>query len=312
MRPLVAIVGPTASGKTALALSLASALGGEVVGADSRQVYRYLDIGTGKPTPQQRAQRPHHLVDIVNPDEPFTLARYLGLARDALEDIWSRGRVPLLVGGTGLYVWSLLEGWQVPRVPPDAALRRELEARASQGERESLYQELECLDVVYARSIDPRNVRRVIRALEVCLTTGQPFSQLQHREPPGFSPLILGLTTARDELYGRIDARVDDMIKEGWVDEVRGLLGRGYSSGLPSLSGMGYRELAWHLEGRLGLPEAVARIKYRTHSFARHQYAWFRQDDRRILWLDITQDVLGQALRLAEVTARDKAGLGIR
>ena len=234
MNHLIAIVGPTGVGKTSLAVSLARDLYGEVIGADSRQVYRSMDIGTGKPTLEQRAAATHHLVDVVAPDEPFTLAQYAALARATLEDVWKRGKLPFLVGGTGLYVWALLEGWQVPQVPPNHRLRQELEDRAAHGETGKLFAELAQLDPGSACIVDSRNPRRVIRALEICLALGQPLDRSRRRETPPFSFTILGLTTSRQDLYQRIDARVDDMIKEGWLEEVRGLLDRGYAADLPA------------------------------------------------------------------------------
>jgi tRNA dimethylallyltransferase len=286
MRKLVAVVGPTATGKTDLALHLALAFEGEIIGADSRQVYRGMDLGTAKPTAEQRARVPHWLVDVVDPDEEFGLARYLDLVQAALDDIWSRGRLPFLVGGTGQYVWALLEGWQVPRVGPDWALRRELEERAHREGPQALHAEVAALDPEAARRLDPRNVRRVVRALEVMRRTGRPLSACQARRPPDFSWLALGLELPSEQLYRRIDARVDAMIGEGFVEEVRGLLARGYRPDLPAMSGIGYRQVCQHLAGELSLVEAASRIKTETHRFTRHQRNWFRRDDRRIHWID--------------------------
>ena len=287
---VIAIVGPTGVGKSRVALALASELGAEVVSADSRQVYRYMDIGTAKPNAQDRALVPHHLIDVVNPDEPFSLALYQEMASRALEDIDRRGKVALLVGGTGLYVRAVLEGWRVPRVAPDPELRRRLEERA-QAESGALYNELAKLDPVAAEGIDPRNLRRIIRALEVCYTTGVPFSALKGTTPPPFQALVVGLTSTREVLYQGIDSRVDDMVRQGLVDEVRRLVEQGYGLDLPSMSGIGYREIGMYLRGQLDLPTAVERIKFETHRFARHQYGWFRTSDKRIHWLNITGEV---------------------
>ena len=301
MRKLVAVVGPTATGKTDLALRLALGFGGEIVGADSRQVYRGMDLGTAKPTAEQRARVPHWLVDVVDPDEEFGLARYLDLAQAALDDIWSRGRRAFLVGGTGQYVWALLEGWQVPRVGPDWALRRELEERARREGPQALHAEVAALDPEAARRLDPRNVRRVVRALEVMRRTGRPFSACQTRRPPDFLWLALGLDLPSGELYRRIDARVDAMIEVGFVEEVRGLLAQGHGPDLPAMSGIGYRQVCQHLAGELSLEEAVARIKWETHRLARHQRNWFRRDDARIHWIDAsTGDPYEEAARLLE------------
>jgi tRNA dimethylallyltransferase len=285
MNHLIAIVGPTAVGKSKLAFSLAQVFDLEIVNADSRQVYRYMDIGTAKPSPQEQKSIPHHVIDIVNPDEAFNLSLYQSLAHGAIEDIQKRGKLPLLVGGSGLYVWSVLEGWRIPQVPPDPALRRSLEDRAASEGVESLYQQLQGIDPVAARRIDRRNVRRVIRALEVCQSSGS-FSQPQGKEPPGFKTLLLGLTAERNELYQRIDQRIDNMIEQGLVAEVRGLLDMGYNLDLPAMSSVGYRQIGSFLQGEVGLPAAIQQIKFETHRFARHQYAWFRLGDPRIRWFD--------------------------
>ncbi len=291
MRRLIAIVGPTAAGKTALAISIAQTVGGEIVSADSRQIYRRMDIGTAKPSPAERAAVPHHLIDVAEPDEQFSLGRWLEMAQCALTDIWSRGRQPLLVGGTGQYVWALLEGWRVPRVPPDAELRKRLQQEPSS----ELARELERVDPDALRFIDVRNVRRVIRALEVYHATGKPFSWWRTKEPPDFQALILGLRLPREELYRRIDARVDAMIAAGLVEEVRSLLAAGYSRDLPSMSGIGYKEICEYLAGETDLPSAIQRIKWATHRFARHQSAWFKYTDSRIQWVETPAEALALA-----------------
>lgn len=286
---LLAIVGPTATGKTALAVRLAERLSGEIVNADSRQVYRGMDIGTAKPTAADRARARHWLVDVAEPDEPFSLGRYLELAGAALDDCWSRGTLPILVGGTGQYVWALLEGWQVPRVPPDPQLRAELEAQAEREGPAVLLAELERVDPAYAARVDRTNLRRVIRALEVYRRTGRPISACQTREPPDFAWTAVGLRCDRGELYRRIDARVDRMVAAGLVDEVRGLIERGYGCELPAMSGIGYRQVCQYLAGEVALEEAIARIKTETHRLARMQHTWFRPDDSRIQWIDVTE-----------------------
>jgi tRNA dimethylallyltransferase len=290
MSQLVSIVGPTAVGKSAFALRLAQAFDGEIVSADSRQVYRYMDIGTAKPSPEERALIPHHLIDVVDPDEDFSLALYQEMAYQAIEDIQRRGKLAILAGGSGLYVWAILGGFSIPHVPPDAELRRGLEEKAAREGYMALYEELEHIDPDAAERVDPRNVRRVIRALEVFRTTGLPFSELQ-RSSPSFRTLVVGLTTERADLYRRIDSRVDGMIERGLVQEVEQLLRRGYSLNLPSMSGLGYKEIGQYLQGEMALGKAVQRIKYETHRFARHQYAWFRLKDERIHWFDIGDEV---------------------
>jgi tRNA dimethylallyltransferase len=295
MSSLVAIVGPTGVGKSALALDLSRAFDLEIVNADSRQVYRYMDIGTAKATPEERAQVPHHLIDVVDPDEDFNLALYQEKAEEAIRHIQAKGKLPLLVGGSGLYVWALLEGWRIPSVPPDPALRRELEARASAEGADVLYEELRQADPAAAQRIDPRNTRRVIRALEVSRQR-PPLSGHRGKEA-SFSYLVIGLTGDRTELYRRIDTRVDGMMETGLLAEVEGLVARGYGFDLPSMSGLGYRQIGAFLRGETDLPTATQQIKFDTHRFARHQYNWFRLSDERIHWLDAEDARTGEAAR---------------
>jgi tRNA dimethylallyltransferase len=270
---LVVITGPTAVGKTAYAIDLARQLDGEIVSADSRQVYRLMNIGTAKPSLDEQAAVRHHVIDVVDPDESFTLAQYQAAARIALDDIWARGKQPLLVGGTGLYIQAVIEGWHIPPVPPDPELRHTLQTQ----DAGALYERLRELDPVAAEKIDPRNVRRTIRALEVCLSSGQRFSDLGQAQPPAYPVEITLLDMARERLYARIDARVDAMIERGLVAEVEGLVARGYGWNLASMSGLGYRQIGAYLRGECSLDEAIANIKHATHRFVRHQYAWFRR-----------------------------------
>ena len=282
--PLLVIVGPTGVGKSALAVRLAERFEGEIVNADSRQVYRGMEVGTAAPSASERGGVPHHLYGIVGPDEGFSLARWLPLATAAIADIDGRGGLPVVVGGTGQYVNALVGGWQAPRVPPDAALRERLEAVIAQEGVEAAAQELLEADPDAASRIDLRNPRRVVRALEVVAALGPGAHGGQSATP--YRTLLLGLTTgAREELYGRIDARVDAMLAGGWLDEVRALLDAGHSPTLPSLASMGYRELAQHLLGELALEEAARRIKLAHHRLARQQYTWFKPSDGWIRWL---------------------------
>lgn len=284
--PLLTIVGPTAAGKSDLAMALAKRYGGEIVSADSRQVYRYMDVGTAKPSERDRSTVPHHLIDVVDPDEEYSLAHFLRQAADAIRDIRRRAKLPLLVGGTGQYLRALLEGWRVPEVPPNPDLRQGLERRARADGHTALHRELAGLDPVAAGRIDSRNVRRVIRALELVYSSPDGEVGPLRKTPPSYRTKVLGLTRERAALYRRIDDRVDAMMESGWVGEVRGLLDRGYDRELPSLTSLGYGELVRHLDGDLSLDSAVAQIKHRTHRFARHQYAWFRPGDERIHWFD--------------------------
>lgn len=288
MPGLVAIVGPTATGKSVLALTLTETLAGEIVNADSRQVYRYMDIGTAKPRPEDLARAPHYLYDLVDPDEQFNLALYLESANAAVEDIQSRGKLPILVGGSGLYVWGLLEGMSIPHVPPNPDLRARLEAEASTQGARAIHDRLKAVDPDAAATIDPRNVRRVIRALEVFQVSGLPFSKQVSKKGLDYPVLIIGLTATRDLLHQRSDSRVDAMIEAGFVDEVSDLLMRGYSLDLPSMSGVGYKQLGSYLSGEPTLEEAIERTKTETHRLIRHQAAWFKAGDPRIDWYDIS------------------------
>ncbi len=279
--PLIVIVGPTAVGKTVLSLRLAHALGGEIISADSRQVYRGMDIGTAKATPQERALVPHHLIDIVDPDETLTLAQFQRLAYAAIDDILGRGRLPFLVGGSGQYVRAVVEGWGVPQVPPNEPLR----AALARLDTEELARWLQTLDPVSAGRIDPRNRRRVVRALEVTLVTGRPISALQRKSPPPYRILQIGLTLPRPLLYQRIDARVDRMMEAGLLDETRRLAER-YGWAVPAMSGLGYAQLGAYLRGETPLEAAIAAIKKETRRFVRHQANWFKADDPHIRWFD--------------------------
>jgi tRNA dimethylallyltransferase len=284
-RLLICLVGPTGVGKTALAIDLAEQLTGEIVSADSRQIYRGMDIGTGKPTPDQLIRARHHLIDRVDPDQSYTLAEYQAEAYAAIDDIFARGKQPLLVGGTGLYVRAVTEGLQIPAVPPNAELRAQLEDRAAREGGDKLYEELQQIDPEAATKIDPRNVRRTIRALEVYLSTGDKFSATGKTAPPPFAVHRIGLTLPRAELYRRVDARVDEMIARGWLDEVRTLAEK-YDRALPALSSLGYPQMGAVLRGEMSIDVAAQVIKHHTHRFIRHQYAWFRPSDPRLAWFD--------------------------
>jgi len=288
MNSLIAIVGPTAIGKSSIALELARNFDGEIVNADSRQVYRYMDIGTAKPSLEDQGVVNHHLIDIVDPDQDFNLALYQTRAFESIDSIRSKGKNAFLVGGSGLYVWSILEGWSIPPVPPDPVFRKTLEKKARHEGNEALYQELVKMDPVAADRIDPRNTRRVIRALEVC-SQGALYSQLQTKKED-IEALIIGLTANREDLYRKIDNRVDDMISKGLVAEVEGLVANGYGTDLPSMTGLGYKQIGMFLRNEMDLSPAIQQIKYDTHHFARRQYNWFRLRDIRIKWFEIGEE----------------------
>lgn len=294
--PVVAIVGPTAVGKTGLAIRLAQALGGEIVSADSRQVYRSMDIGTAKPTPAERAAVPHHLIDAVDPDDDFSLASYQDLASAAITDIAARGALPFLVGGTGQYLAAVLQGWRLPRVAPRPELRAALEAEAAEHGAAALHTRLATVDPEAAAAILPGNTRRIIRALEVYEATGAPISAQRSIEPPPYAITTLWLTLPAPRLYERIDARVDLMMAAGLLDEVRRLIECGYHWDLPAMSGLGYREFRSYIEGAASLEEAVTRLKFDTHAFARRQPAWFRRLPNVIRLEADAPDLFEQAL----------------
>ena len=275
--PLIVIAGPTAIGKTAAAITLARAFDGEIVSADSRQIYRGMTIGTAKPTPEERAAAPHHLLDIRDPDQDFSLADYVALAGETIAAITARGRLPILAGGTPLYLNAVTEGWQIPRVPPDPALRAELEAEVARDGLAPLEARLLAVDPVAAARV-AGNGRRIIRALEVFAKTGISISAQEGKEPPPYRILQVLLTLDRAALHARADARVARMIEAGLVDEVRALRAHCYDPALPSLSGIGYAELFSYLRGEGDLPAATARIVANTHRYIRHQETWFRRN----------------------------------
>lgn len=283
--PLVVLLGPTAVGKTALSLALCTRTGGEIVSADSRQVYTGMAIGTAQATAAEQAAAPHHLINLRPPDQVLTAAEYQALAVAAIEQIHARGRVPYLVGGTGLYLRAVTQGLRFPAVEPNLALRAALEARLAADGVEPLAAELAHLDPAGAAQTDLRNPRRVLRALEIFHCTGRSQRALEGSAPPPWSVLLVGLTRPRAALYTRIDARVDAMIAAGLVEETRALLAR-YDAALPALSSLGYREIGAWLRSEMALPAAVARIKTETHRYVRQQESWFRRMEG-VHWFDL-------------------------
>ena len=287
--PLIIVLGPTGVGKTDLAIELALRLNGQIIGADSRQVYRHLNIGTAKPTAEQRAEVPHHLVDFIEPDYNLSLAEYQDYACLTINRLHQQGILPMLVGGSGQYITAVEEGWSIPRVAPNLELRAEFEAFVANNSAQALHDQLRQVDPVSAEKIHPNNTRRVIRALEVHRLTGQAISELQEMRPPPYRIRSIGLRMDRAKLYPRVDQRVDRMIEDGFVAEVRGLLDMGYDRHLPSLSGLGYLEIAEHLLDGKPLEAAIERTKFSTHEFIRSQDVWFRGHDNGILWHNVEQ-----------------------
>ena len=290
--PLLFIIGPTAVGKSRLAVALARQFNGEIVNADSRQVYRHMDVGTAKPSAEQRTQVPHHLLDILNPDQDFGLASFLSLAQGSIRDIHHRGRLPIIAGGTGQYVWALVEGWQVPQLPPDPVFRQEKQQEAAVHGASFVYQQLQEANPERAAQLDPSNLRRVIRALELHRAGQQTFLGRSYNTTTAENELIIGLTMERSDLYQRIDERVDRMLAAGLQEEVKDLAARGYRLGEGPLSSPGYRELGRYLNGEFSLDEAVQRTKYQTHRLVRRQYTWFKLADTRIHWLNAAEPEL--------------------
>ena len=292
--PLVVILGPTAVGKTELAIQLALRLDGEIVSADSRLLYRGMDIGTAKPSLKQRQQVPHHLIDVADPDQIWSLTLFKKSAREAIKVIHKRNHLPILVGGTGQYMRAIVEDWQIPAVKPDMELRGVLENWAAEIGQVGLHARLVVLDPQAAEKIDPRNLRRTIRALEVIFRSGKRFSGQQLRGEPTYELIQVGLTLPRSELYERIDSRIDLMIAEGLVAEVQQLLGKGYSPDLASFSAIGYSEVIDYLQGKSTLDEAVILTRRRTRQFVRRQANWFKSDDPSISWFESRDQSLGE------------------
>jgi tRNA dimethylallyltransferase len=303
---LLVLVGPTAVGKTGLAVELAEYVHRntgwqmEAVSADSRQIYRGMDIATAKPNASERARLPHHLLDMVSPDESYTLAQYQADANAAIQALWEQQKIPLVVGGTGLYVRAVVDGLAIPQVEPDPQLRAELEAVAESKGVDALFALLVGLDPVAAERIDARNPRRLIRALEVCLRSGRPISEQQGTRPTHYQTLRLGLTMERTALYRRANERIDAMLQAGLIEETRELVKRGYSWDLPSMSSLGYREIGRYLQSEMSLAEAIARFKLSTHNYIRRQLTWFRSQPDTV-WLDAAEPQETLRLRAGEL-----------
>ncbi len=304
---VLAVVGPTATGKTDVGILLAEALGGEIISADCMAVYQGMDIGTAKPSPEQRQRVPFHAIDVCRPDEPFSVARFQQLALEAIRQIRQRGAVPLVVGGTGLYVKALLDGFQIPPTAADEALRHSLWQEARRLGSRALYTRLQEVDPFAASRIHPHDAVRIIRALEVYQVTGRPISEWQRRQPP---PEVgrcrrFGLTMSRELLYQRINERVERMIAQGWLEEVRRLLEAGYDPHLPAMRSLGYGELVQVAQGKMELSEAVALIQRETRRFAKRQLTWFRAD-KQIEWVDASQGAERTARQILERLRSEK------
>lgn len=289
---LLVIVGPTAVGKTEIAIEVAKKIDGEIISADSMQIYRYMNIGTAKPTEEEKKGIPHHLIDIVNPDQEFTVADYKYLAEKAIEEITKRKKIPLLSGGTGLYINAVCYNYSFSDFHKDEELRRELNLLAEKNGNEYLYNILKEVDPKSAEKIHKNNRKRMIRALEVYYRTGKPFSFFEKENEKKESPydlIIFGLTRPREELYERINNRVLKMIEQGLIEEVKNLLKMGYSKELNSMKGLGYKEIIEYLEGKASLEEAIYKIQRDTRHYAKRQYTWFKKN-KDIIWLDVSKE----------------------
>lgn len=290
--PLILLVGPTAVGKTELAIQLVERISGEIVSADSRLFYRGMDIGTAKPTREELARVPHHLIDIADPDEILSLAVFQQKAREAIADIHTRNKIPFLVGGSGQYIRAVTEGWSPPEVKPDERMRSELERMKEERGASWLYEKLKSLDPVAAEKIDPRNSRRTIRALEVILTTGRKFSVQRGQSESPYQLITIGLTRPRAELYERVDQRIEMMFANGFIDEVKRLLAKGYSPALPTMSAIGYRECVQVILGELSEEQVKAEIRRATRVFVRRQANWFKESDPNIKWFRMEERIV--------------------
>ncbi len=293
-RPLYIIAGPTASGKTSASLDLAEKIGGEIISCDSMQVYRMMDIGSAKITKDEMRGIPHHLIDVLDPKEPFNVYVFLKLAKEAAEGIYSRGHIPILTGGTGFYIQAFLYDIDFKENSGDLSFRKMLEKEAAEGKKDELFRRLQTIDPESAETIDRHNVKRVIRALEYFHETGQKISEHNREERQKESPYDFRyyvLYRDRKELYGRIDRRVDEMMEAGLLQEVIKLKEYGVTGDMTSMQGLGYRQLYQYLEGRMTLEEAVERIKTETRHFAKRQITWFKRE-RDVIWVEASREDL--------------------
>lgn len=287
-KPLIILTGPTAVGKTKASIGLAKAVGGEIISADSMQVYKHMDIGSAKIRAEEMEGVPHHLVDVLEPDEEFHVVRFQQMAKKAMEGIYERGRIPIVVGGTGFYIQALLYDIDFTENNSDTGYREELEHLAEEKGAAFLHGMLKEIDEKAAESIHENNVKRVIRALEFHHQTGKKISEHNEEERQKSSPYrsaYFVLSDERGRLYERIDMRVDQMIEEGLVEEVKGLKERGYTRGMVSMQGLGYKEILAYLDGEMSLDEAVYVIKRDTRHFAKRQITWFKRE-RDVIWLN--------------------------
>lgn len=288
---LMVIVGPTAVGKTAISIKLAKILNGEIISADSMQIYKYMDIGTAKVTPEEMEGIPHYLIDVVYPDEEFTVADYKELAEKIISDINKKGKIPIVVGGTGLYVNSLVYDLNFTKVPPNEKIRKRLNELADKFGNEYIHNMLEKIDKESSKRIHVSDRKRIIRAIEIYEVTGIPMSEQNRdfrKQNDRYNLAMIGFNMDRDKLYERINMRVDKMIENGLIAEVANLLKMGYTKDLTSMQGIGYKEIIKYLEGELTLEESIELIKKGSRNYAKRQLTWFRRDSR-IKWFNLDE-----------------------
>lgn len=298
IKPILVIAGPTASGKSDLAFKLASQFNGEIINADSRQVYIGMEIGTNSPDQEYFSIIPHHLFSFLKPDEKFNVGLYKPMAIKKIYEVQQKGKLAIIVGGTGQYIWSLLEGWNIPNVSPDLEYRRLLEQKSNTGPNDGLYEELMKIDPGSGLTINRNNKRRIIRALEIFKVTGIPASTLKTKTPPQWKYLLIGLTMERTKLYSASDKQIDNMFNQGWIDEVKALISKGYDWELSSMSSLGFKEIGDYIKGEKSLEETIKMIKTDTHRFIRSQYGWFRLNDKRIHWINHSPTDTSYAINL--------------
>lgn len=281
--PLIVVAGPTASGKTGLAIDIANYVGGEIVSADSMQIYKYMNIGSAKPTQKERAKAVHHMIDFLEPDAEFSVADYTEMAHKVIADIYERGKIPIMAGGTGLYINSVVNDVTFGEMDTDYELRESLRKTAEEKGSEYLLHMLSEFDEVSAKRLHPNNLRRIIRAIEFYKITGKPISEHQEetkKTQSRYNPLMLCVNWDREELYDRINRRVDMMMDEGLLDEVKRLMDMGYTKDLNSMQGIGYKEVMDYFDGKASLEETVEIIKQSSRRYAKRQLTWFRRDER--------------------------------
>jgi len=285
-KPVIFLVGPTASGKTRLSIEIAKSFQSEIISADSRYFYRGMDIGTAKPNSDEMDIIKHHMIDIVEPGETISVAGYKQKVEKIISNLHENQKIPLVVGGTGQYIHSIINNWSMPHIEPDPILREYLEKYALENGKEKLYSYLEKHDPEAAKFIDFRNLRRTIRAVEVILKTGNKFSELRKSNKSIYSQKIIGILWKREELYKRIDERIDEMIQNGFIEEVQKLINAEFNINTPAMSAIGYREIIYYLRGKCSLDEAIVLMKRNTRQYVRRQANWFKEDDPSIKWFD--------------------------